>query len=118
MNRALGTLGMAQRCGRVICGEEPCRTAVRSGKAHLVLVDEGASAGSRKALADTCAYYGVTLRLLPPQALGKALGRPGRMAAAVTDPSFADRLSRMLEQQSKPDTVETDEKQDAEPSIE
>ena len=100
MNRILGMLGMAQRCGRLVTGEAPCRAAVRSGAACLVLVDEGASAGSRKTLGDACAHYGVPMGLLPPGELGQATGRPGRMAAAVTDASFAQRLMSLLDEQS------------------
>ena len=98
MNRVLGTLGMARRSGRLILGEEPARTAVRSGKCCLLLIDEEASAGSKKALADSCTYYHVPMRLLPARTIGQATGMPGRMAAAVTDPSFAERISRMLDE--------------------
>ena len=64
----------------------------------LVLVDEGASDGTKKALGDACRYRGVELIQMGEQALGNAIGRPGRMAAAVTDAPFAERIRQLLTQ--------------------
>ena len=96
MNRALGSLGLAMKAGRVQSGEENCLKLIRSGAACLVLIDAGASASSRKALSDACAYYKVPCRLIPENDLGQAIGRPGRMAAVITDQSLAARLSALI----------------------
>lgn len=96
MNRALGTLGLAMRAGRVQSGEANCDKLIKSGGACLVLIDEGASLPSRKAVTDACAHYSVPYRLIPAGELGQAIGRPGRMVAAITDQALAARLDALL----------------------
>ena len=46
MNRALGSLGLAMRSGRVQCGEAVCDRLIKTGEAKLILIDGGISAGS------------------------------------------------------------------------
>ena len=47
MNRALGSLGLAMKAGRVQSGEENCLKLVKAGAAFLLLIDAGASAASK-----------------------------------------------------------------------
>ena len=97
MNRALGSLGLAMKAGKVQSGADVCDKLIKAGAACLILIDAGASPASRKALTDACAFYQVPYRLVPPEELGRAIGRPGRMAAAVTDKTLATRLSALLD---------------------
>ena len=92
MNRALGSLGLACKAGRVQSGQAICDKLIKAGSAHLILIDAGASANTRKAVTDACAYYEVPLIYAPEHELGDAIGKPGRMVAAITDPSMADRI--------------------------
>ena len=98
MNRALGSLGLAMRAGRVQSGEANCDKLIKAGTAYLVLIDAGASPASRKAVTDACVYYNVPFRLIPAGELGQAIGRPGRMVAAITDQVLAARLCALLPQ--------------------
>ncbi len=85
-------LGLAMRAGTLTLGESGVLKAIASGKAAFVLVDEGASAGTKKMFADSCAYYGVRLMASAVGKLGAAIGRPGRMSAAVAAGTLADKL--------------------------
>lgn len=96
MNRqALNMLGLCMRAGKIVSGEQSCLTAIRRGTACLVLVDESASANTQKMFADSCAYYEVALLAAPQDALGAAIGKPGRKVAAVTDAGFAGRIQQL-----------------------
>ena len=97
MKRALGSLGLAMKSGRVRCGEETCVKLVRAGAASLILIDAAISDGSRKAVADACAFHQVPCRQIPSGELGRAIGKPGRMVAAVTDKALAARLAALLD---------------------
>ena len=97
MNRALGSLGLAMRAGRVQSGADACDKLIKAGSACLILIDAGASPATRKAMTDACAYYSVPYRLVPAGELGRAIGRSGRMAAAITDRAFAARLIALLD---------------------
>ncbi|MBO4299007.1 MAG: ribosomal L7Ae/L30e/S12e/Gadd45 family protein [Clostridia bacterium] len=96
MNRALGSLGLTMKAGRVQSGEANCDKLIKAGGAYLILIDAGASPASRKAITDACAYYHVPYCLIEPGELGRAIGKPGRMAAAVTDKALAARLAALL----------------------
>ena len=85
-------LGIAMRAGALSLGEDGVLNAISSGKAGLVLVDAGASENTRKRFSDSCAYYGVTLRLTQAGRLSSAIGKQGRMSAAVKAGGLCDKL--------------------------
>ena len=88
----LGMLGLCARAGRLITGEKACIQAVRSGAARVVLLDGAASDNAVGALSRACATHAVPLLRTEPDELGRAIGRPSRMAAAVTDGAMARRI--------------------------
>ena len=99
MQRALNMLGLCARAGRVKSGLESVEQTVKAGKAYLALVDAGASDGSQKVIADACKYASIKWLILPEGALGRAIGRQGRMAVAIMDKGFADKISELMDQQ-------------------
>lgn len=92
MKRMLNMLGLCMRAGKIISGEKACVQAVRTGGACAVVLDGAAAKNAVKAVTDACAYHEVPLICAPEHALGAAIGKPGRMVAAITDPSMADRI--------------------------
>lgn len=98
MRRVLNMLGLCARAGRMKTGLDGCEQAIKRQGATLCLVDGGISAGSRKAMEDACRYSGAQLYELPPGTLGDAIGKPGRMAAAITDQGFAQRIQTLLDE--------------------
>lgn len=97
MKRFLNMLGLCMRAGRLITGEKACLQAVRAGSACAVILDRAAAKNAEKAVSDACAWHEVPLLRAPENELGYAIGKPGRMVAAVTDPSFADRILELAE---------------------
>lgn len=92
MKRILNMLGLCMRAGKVVSGEKAGVQAIRSGSACVVLLDASAAKNTEKSVSDACAFYEVPLIRLPGDELGYAIGKPGRMVAAITDPSMADRI--------------------------
>ena len=92
MRRMLNMLGLCMRAGRIISGEKACVQAVRAGGACAVVLDRAAAKNAVKAVSDACAFHQVPLVYAPENELGDAIGKPGRMVAAITDPSMADRI--------------------------
>lgn len=92
MKRVLNMLGLCMRAGKIISGEKACVQAVRAGGACAVILDRAAAKNAVKAVSDACAHYEVPLIYAPEYELGDAIGKPGRMVAAITDPSMADRI--------------------------
>ena len=92
-------LGIAMRAGALTLGESGVRQAVQSGKACMVLVDEAASENTKKRFRDCCAYYGTALFETRADRLGQAIGKPGRMSAAVAKGTLGDKLSAMAQRE-------------------
>ena len=92
MDRVLGMLGLCARAGKLITGEKACVQAIRSGAARAAVLDGAASDNAVKAVSQACQSHGVPLLRTETFALGEAIGKPSRMAAAVTDAGFAARL--------------------------
>ena len=96
----LGALGLARRAGALICGTPMIITALRSAKKPIVVVAANdISEGTRKKLADKCAYYQTPLSVadVSGEALAAAVGKSGVLAAvAVTDKNLATLVEKAL----------------------
>jgi ribosomal protein L7Ae-like RNA K-turn-binding protein len=98
MTPVSGLMGLASRSGQIILGAELTLQEIRSGRAGLVLLDEGASEGTKKKILDACAYRGVPAYILPVDALSRACGKEGRMAAALKKGKLCQRIRELLEE--------------------
>ena len=92
MNRMLNFLGLCMRAGKIISGEKACIQAIRGGSVFVVILDRAAAKNANKAVSDACTFHEVPLVYAPEFGLGDAIGKPGRMVAAITDPKLADRI--------------------------
>jgi len=92
VKKILELLGLANRAGKVRSGEEFSIKAVKAGDARLAFMDEGASALAKRTFEKAIEGSGVPLIYVPEGALGIAIGKPGRMAAVVTDEGFAKKM--------------------------
>ena len=101
MNRALNMLGLCMRAGKVISGEKACVQAIRAGGAYCAIIDRAAAGNAVKSVTNACTFHQVPLIWAEENALGDAIGKPGRMVAAVTDPSMADRIVQLDGQNAK-----------------
>jgi len=95
MKRMLNMLGLCMRAGKIISGEKASVQAVRLGSACVVIMDRGAAKNAVKDVTDACNFYEVPLIYAPEDELGYAIGKPGRMVAAITDPSMAERIIQL-----------------------
>ena len=98
MTPVFGLLGLASRAGQITLGADLALKEIKGGRAGAVLVDEGASEGTRKKIMDACAYRAVPLYFLPADVLSSACGKEGRMAAAVKKGKLCQRIQELLEE--------------------
>lgn len=96
MNRAMGLLGLCARAGKVQSGEQACELAVSRRQVFLILLDREVSLNTQKAFQSVCAHNSIPIRLTDVNALGEAIGKPGRKIAAITDAGLAQKLADML----------------------
>lgn len=101
MSAVSGLLGLACRAGQIALGADMALQEIKAGKAALLLLDAGASEGTKKKLLDACAFRKVPVYTLPEDEISRACGRDGRMAAAVRKGNLAARMRELLSEDSK-----------------
>lgn len=82
--KLMGLMGLAVRAGQAVLGTEQAVLQVRQGRAVAVLMDAGASENTSKRLKDACAHHEVPIIVLPKGLIGRASGKPGRVAASLS----------------------------------
>ena len=85
-------LGIAMRAGVLTFGQDGVLKSIASGNVRFVLLDGGASENTKKKISDSCRFYGVEVFETAADRLGFAVGKPGRMSAAVAKGTLGDRL--------------------------
>ena len=92
-DKILQLLSLSQRAGKVESGEFKTEEAVRSGKAHLVVIAGDASQRTKKQFKDMCSYRDVPVLIYSDkESLGHQLGKEYRALLAVTDKGLADKI--------------------------
>ena len=99
MTPVSGLLGLASRAGQIILGADLALREIKGGRAGAVLLDAGASEGTRKKILDACAYHGVSAYILPVDELARACGKEGRMAASVKKGKLCQRIQELLKEE-------------------
>lgn len=96
----LGALGICAKAGRLICGTPLICEALKAKKQIFLVVEASDnSENTQKRLRDRCEFYGVKkVRLeCDGDALAKALGKSGRVAAAaITDEQLCRLVTEKL----------------------
>ena len=92
-DKVLSLLGLAMKAGKVSSGETAAESAVKSGKAYLVIVANDASDNTRKHFSDMCVFRDIPfIQYSDKENLGRALGKDLRSNLAITDKGFADAI--------------------------
>ena len=78
-------------------GEFSTEKAVKSGKAHLVIVSEEASDNTKKMFTNMCTYYKVPILFLGgKEELGHSMGKQMRASLAVVDAGLAKAIVKQM----------------------
>ena len=94
-----GRLGIAQKAGLLVSGQDAVRQAVKNGTVVLILLAEDASPRTLKEFTLLAESKGIPWRQGGTrQEFGAALGKPDRAVIAMTDRGFAkSMLAKMPE---------------------
>ena len=94
-NNVAFALGLAQKAGKVASGDFAVRSALKSGKAKLLVVATDAAPNSKKDMYYLAEVAGVAVvELLTRDELGFAIGKAKRTALAITDTNFAKMINK------------------------
>lgn len=95
--KILNLIGLATKAGKTASGEFSTEKAVKSGKAHLVIVSEEASDNTKKMFTNMCTYYKVPICYFGGKGeLGHAMGKEMRASLALVDEGFAKAVLKQL----------------------
>jgi ribosomal protein L7Ae-like RNA K-turn-binding protein len=95
-------IGLAKKAGRLVAGEEACEKALKSGKAHLLIVSDDASPNTVKKFQNACAYRDIgIMRFGEKELLGKFTGGNLRTVIAIMERGFAEQLKLMIGNRGK-----------------
>ncbi|EHJ57694.1 hypothetical protein HMPREF9318_01272 [Streptococcus urinalis FB127-CNA-2] len=90
-------LGLAQRAGKVITGEELVVKAIQSQKGKLIFLANDAGPNLSKKITDKSHYYNVEVStVFTTLELSSALGKP-RKVVAVADAGFSKKMRTLME---------------------
>ena len=96
-DKALSMIGLAARAGKVASGEFSTERAVKSSKAHLVIVAQDASDNTRKMFRNMCDYYKVPFCIFgTKEELGHWAGKEQRASICILDEGFARSIEKKI----------------------
>ena len=97
-SRLTNAIGLAMKAGRLRSGDFTVEKMVRAEETRLVLLDANASENTREKYRAMCQNHGVETILVAE--LGRWIGKPGRMIAAVTDENFRNMIKRAFAEET------------------
>ena len=90
-------LGLAQRAGRVISGEELDVKAIQTGQAQLIFLAKDAGSNLTKKVTDKSNYYNIEVStVFSALELSIAIGR-NRKVLAIVDTGFSKKMRTFME---------------------
>ena len=96
-DKALSMIGLAARAGKVASGEFSTEKAVKSSKAHLVIVALDASDNTKKMFRNMCDFYKVPFHIYgTKEELGHWSGKEQRASICILDEGFARALTKKI----------------------
>ena len=96
-DKVLSMLGIAAKSGNIKSGEFSTESAVKEGKARLVIVAEDASDNTKKKFQNMCEFRHVPYAVYAPkEMLGHCIGKEFRASVAVTDEGIAKVIRKQL----------------------
>lgn len=94
--KMLSLLGLATKAGKIVSGEFPTETAIKSGTATLVVIAQDASNNTKKLFQDKCSFYNIPIMILgTKEELGHAIGKEYRASLAILDAGFAEAMIKL-----------------------
>ena len=97
MNSKLSSaIGFAMKAGRLKSGDFVTEKLLRAKSAKIALIDTTASDNTKEKYRNICTN--TDIELVEVEELGRWIGKPGRMVAAVTDDAFTQMIKRALAQ--------------------
>ena len=95
MDKILNNLGLCQRSGGLVSGEEMVIDYMRKNKVFYIFLASDASDNAKKRIFDKAKYYNVEVNnSYSSFELSSAIGKTGRMVVGITNSGFLKILKK------------------------
>lgn len=97
--KSLSYLGLSQKSGSAVTGEDSCEKAIAKGKAELVIIAADASDNTKKKFTNKSEFYKVPYVISGKRDdISAAIGKVNRPTVVVTDKGLAERILLALKE--------------------
>ncbi len=97
-NKILSILGLIQRSGNLITGEDTCEAYIKKNIIRFILVAEDASDNTKKKFKDMSRYRNIKFTVFGDKAsLSQAIGKTNRAVYGIKDENFANQLFSLIQ---------------------
>lgn len=91
-------LGLAQRAGKLVSGDDSTMLDIKKNKVKLVIVADDASNNTKKLFKDKTSFRNINCVIYSTKLqLGLAIGKSPRAVVGIKDASFANKVLDLIE---------------------
>ena len=99
MIKVYNLLGLMQRAGKLITGEDLIIKNLKNKKIKLLVIAEDCGVNTKKKLEDKSNFYGVEhIEFSNIENISIAIGRDNRVAVGITDSGFIKKCKQLIEE--------------------
>lgn len=90
-------LGLAQKAGKLVSGDEGCEITIKSKKCYLVIVAKDATERTKKKFKNICNFRKIKIiEFGEKERIGKHIGKGIRSIIALIDINFANKIELLI----------------------
>ena len=98
-DKVFSYLGLAQRSGNLVSGEDTCERLMKKNGAKLLIISKDASNNTQKKFVDMATYRNIKYFIFGHrEELSAAIGKSNRAVYCIKDEGFAEKIYRLLEE--------------------
>ncbi len=102
MIKAYNLLGLMQRAGKLITGEDLITKNLKNNKIKLLVIAEDCGINTKKKLTDKANFYNVKcIEFSTIDNISIAIGRDNRVAVGITDDGFIKKIQTIIRRRRK-----------------
>ncbi|QEK12232.1 50S ribosomal protein L7ae [Crassaminicella thermophila] len=98
-DKVFSFLGLAQRSGNLVTGEDTCTAYIKKNAINLVIVAEDASNNTKKKFKDMTMYRNINFVIYGNKnELSHAIGKTNRAVYGIKDKEFAKKIFSLIKE--------------------
>ncbi|ERK60154.1 ribosomal protein L7Ae [Gemella bergeri ATCC 700627] len=99
MNKVFNLLGLMQRAGKLVTGEDLIVKNLKNKKIKLLIIAKDCGANTKKKLEDKSNFYKIeNVTFSTVEQISAAIGRDNRVAVGITDDGFIKKFKQLLKE--------------------